>query len=44
MGCDVEVEDAPTVMRKHDKHKQNLEPNGRHGEEIDDSQRFPVSR
>jgi len=33
----VEVKNAPPVMRKHDEHKQNFEPNGRHGKEIDRS-------
>ena len=35
MSRDVEVEDAPAIMRKYEKYKKNLEPNGVYGEEID---------
>ena len=35
MCCDREVKDAPTFMRQHQEHIQNLKPNGGHGEEID---------
>src|SRR5690349_11559977 len=44
MSGNVEVEDAPPVMRKYDKHKQNFEPNARHGKEVDRSQLGNVIR
>ena len=33
MFGDIEMHDAPALMRQHDEHKQHLEGGGRHGEE-----------
>jgi hypothetical protein len=42
MCCDREVHHAPPLMRQHQKHVQDLEPDRRHDEEIDRHQRFQV--
>ena len=34
MSCDVEVQYAPPLMGQHQGHVQNLEADGRHGEEV----------
>ena len=42
MFGDVEVNDAPPVMSKHEEHEQNAESNGGHGEEVDGDEVFQM--
>ena len=35
MSCDCEMHDSSALVRQHQKHVQDLEPDGRHGEEVD---------